>query len=149
MSGICREYRVPPACITIEVTESISAMNGEQLQQLIQELGERGFSISLDDFGSQFSNLSILSELDFDEVKFDRSLVSSLEESRKSRVILKNCIDLCHDLEGTHALAEGIETEGQLELLNRFHCDYGQGYYFSKPLPKEGVEAILEQGTCQ
>ena len=149
ISKVCLENRVPPTAITIEVTESISTMDGERLKQLLQEINERGFSISLDDFGSQFSNLSILSEMDFDEVKFDRSLVSALEESRKSRVILKNCIDLCHDLEETHTLAEGIETEGQLELLNKFHCDYGQGYYFSRPLPKEAFEAILEQGSCQ
>lgn len=137
MARICRRHSVPTSAITIEVTESISKMDHEQLKQLIQTINGAGFTISLDDFGSQYSNLAILSAMDFDEIKFDRSLVKALEHNRKSQVVMANSVRMCHDLEGTSSLAEGIETKGQLDLLLDYKCDYGQGYYFSKPLPVE------------
>ena len=143
LSEICAEAGVSPASITIEVTESIGKMDHEHLKDLIQTLKTVGFHVSLDDFGSEYSNLAILAALDFDEVKFDRSLVSSLEENAKSRVVIKSAMNLCRELEGTSSLAEGIETRGQLELLTHYQCDYGQGYYFSRPLPLDQFNAFL------
>lgn len=143
---ICAGCGVSPASIAIEVTESIGKMDNEQLKALFEKLKAAGFSISLDDFGSQYSNLAILAMMDFDEVKFDRSLVSSLEENRKSRLVIESGLGLCRGLGKTASLAEGIETEGQLELLKSFGCDYGQGYYFSRPVPPEAFNAYLH--TC-
>ena len=142
--NICAAYQVPPAAIVIEVTESIGKMDADQLHRLIERLKEVGFSISLDDFGSEYSNLAILASMDFDEIKMDRSLVSSLEENRKSRLVIETSLQLCHAMEGTASLAEGIETEGQLELLKSYQCDFGQGYYFSRPLPEEQFEQYLQ-----
>ncbi|MBQ2698073.1 MAG: sensor domain-containing phosphodiesterase [Clostridia bacterium] len=144
VSAICEEERVPTSCITIEVTESIGKMDGEYLKQLIDRLRAAGFSISLDDFGSQYSNLAILAELDFDEVKFDRSLINSLEQNKKSRLVIESGLGLCRAMEGTTSLAEGIETQGQLDLLASFRCDYGQGYYFSRPVPLCQFEEYLQ-----
>ena len=135
ISGICAEEEVPPSSVTIEVTESIGKMDSEYLKDLICKLKEAGFSISLDDFGSQYSNLAILAAMDFDEIKFDRSLVNTLEENEKSRVVMKNGLGLCRELKETTSLAEGIETQGQLDLLASYHCNYGQGYLFSRPIP--------------
>ena len=103
-------------------------------------LGE-GFSISLDDFGSQYSNLSILTMLEFNEIKFDKSLVEELGSNIKSRVVMKNAMQICRELPKTCSLAEGIETIEQLELLRQYQCEYGQGYYFAKPMK---VEAFLD-----
>ena len=106
-----------------------------------------GFSISLDDFGSQYSNLAILAAMDFDEIKFDRSLVSTLEENKKGRLVIESGLSLCRAMDGTSSLAEGIETKGQLDLLASYQCDYGQGYYFSRPLPVDQFDAFLQKNT--
>lgn len=146
MRKICEQNHVPPSHITIEVTESISKMDQKQLQELLRSINEIGFTVSLDDFGSQYSNLSILSLMDFDEIKFDRSLVDKLEENQKSRVVMENSIKMCHGLKNVSTLAEGIETAGQLALLKSYQCDYGQGYFFSKPVPPEEFRRLLETG---
>ena len=145
IGGICDEYGVPYSLITIEVTESISKMNANYLHKLIHELKQKGFNISLDDFGSQYSNLAILSAMDFDEIKFDRELVSSLETNEKSRLVIENCLQMCHVMEGTQSLAEGIETKGQLDVLTSCRCKYGQGFYFAKPLPVEEFEVFMQE----
>lgn len=143
MIQTCNRHQVPTSAITVEVTESISKMDQKQLTELMETIRNAGFSLSLDDFGSQFSNLSILSAMDFDELKFDRSLVMTLEENKKSQVVMEHSIQMCHNLKHTHSLAEGIETEGQLKLLQDYQCNYGQGYYFSKPLPPKEFESLL------
>ena len=145
ISKTCAEANVPPSSITIEVTESISKMNHEQFHKLTEQLKAAGFSISLDDFGSKYSNLAILSSMDFDEVKFDRSLISTLEENRKSRLVIESGLRLCRSIGETSSLAEGIETKGQLDLLQEYQCDYGQGYYFASPMPLDQFDAFLRE----
>lgn len=140
---ICQQHEVSPSRITIEVTESISKMDHDLLKDLIQSINNAGFTISLDDFGSQYSNLAILAAMDFDEIKFDKSLVDALEHNQKSRVVMQNSVRMCRDLEGTSSLAEGIETKGQLDLLVDYQCDFGQGYYFSRPVPPEEFSDLL------
>ena len=143
---ICSRYRTPTASITIEVTESISKMDHVQLRALVHDLTKAGFTISLDDFGSKYSNLSILTALDFNEIKFDKTLVDELEQNQKSRVVMQNSIHICKDLQNTHSIAEGIETRGQLDLLADYACDYGQGFYFSRPLTLEQfTDLLMEQ----
>lgn len=145
ISDICAEKGVAPSSIMIEVTESVSKIEYERLMALIGELKAAGFSISLDDFGSEYSNLSILSAVEFEEIKFDKTLVSSLEQNPKSRVVMENAIRMCHGMGATSTLAEGIETRGQLELLLEYHCDWGQGYYFSRPVPPEQFRELLKR----
>lgn len=149
IKAVCDEFSVPPRNITIEVTESISKMDHEQLQNLVSEINREGFSISLDDFGSKYSNLAILTALKFDEIKFDKSLVDDLEKNRNSRIVMKNSIQMCQDLEDTHSLAEGIETQGQLDLLTDYDCDLGQGFYFSKPLSMEEFGELLRKNAAE
>ena len=134
LKQICREYGVPAQQLTVEVTESISKMEAGQLFILMRQLRAEGFSIALDDFGSQYSNLSILTTLEFNEIKFDKSLVKELGSNAKSRVVMKNAMQICRELPQTRSLAEGIETKRQLELLRQYQCEYGQGYYFAMPM---------------
>lgn len=111
------------------------------MNQIVAE----GFSVSLDDFGSKYSNLSILATLEFSEIKFDKSLVDKLNIDAKSRIIMKNTMQICRELPMTHSLAEGIETAEQLDLLHQYHCDYGQGYYFARPMSSEAFFDLLKK----
>lgn len=142
---ICQNHDVLPEKIMIEVTESNGKMNHQQLAELIRSFTAEGFSISLDDFGSEYSNLSILTDIGFNEVKFDKSLVNELETSDKKRIIIKYAMKICSELPDTRSLAEGIETPEQLELLRQYHCDCGQGYYFGRPMPREDFYKILKE----
>ena len=142
---ICRKYEVPAEKITIEVTESISKLDPQQLIDLMNQIVAEGFSVSLDDFGSKYSNLSILTTLDFNEIKFDKSLVDKLSSEATSRIVMKNTMQICRELPMTRSLAEGIETVEQLDLLHQYHCDYGQGYYFAKPMSAESFLALLKK----
>lgn len=142
---ICQEYGVPAEKITIEVTESISKMETQQLIDLMDQIAAEGFSISLDDFGSKYSNLSILTTLEFNEIKFDKSLVDRLSIDAKSRIVMKNTMQICQELPMTRSLAEGIETVEQLDLLHQYHCDYGQGYYFARPMSSEAFFKLIKK----
>ena len=94
---------------------------------------------------SDTANMAILSSVEFDEIKFDRSLVSALEENEKSRMVMETTLQLCRAMGKTISLAEGIETAGQLEILKQYQCRCGQGYYFSRPLPQEQFEDFLKE----
>ena len=140
MAAICKRYDIPTSYIDIEVTESIGQMDGQQLQSLTEALSEAGFSLSLDDFGSQYSNLSMLTTLDFDYLKLDKSLIDHIEENPRSRAVARRTVELCGDLPKMRSVAEGIENQRQLEILQRFRCDCGQGYLFAKPMPISDFE---------
>lgn len=142
---ICRETGVSKEKLTIEVTESISKMEPQQLIKLMKQLTEEGFTISLDDFGSKYSNLSILTTLEFHEIKFDKSLVEELESNPKSRIVMKNAMQICRELPKTRSLAEGIAVREQMELLREYECDCGQGYYFAKPMKAEAFLELLQK----
>ncbi len=144
MLRICRKYRIPPKWITIEVTESIGSMDTVALKDLIRNIKKAGFSVSLDDFGSQYSNLSLLSSIDFDELKFDKSMVDNIAVNEKSQVIMRYAIDMGLSLNDTISVAEGIETPEQLKLLLQMNCKYGQGYLFSKPIPIEEFRNLIQ-----
>ena len=135
VSRICLHYRIPPQQIDIEITESSSRMDIQALAMLIKQLRDIGFSVSLDDFGARYSNLAILTKIDFDNIKLDKSLVDSIVTNEKAHAIVGHTISMGKSLNHTHSVAEGIETDEQLHLLSQLDCDVGQGYYFSRPHP--------------
>ncbi|MBU3877086.1 EAL domain-containing protein [Faecalicatena sp. AGMB00832] len=130
-------YGVPSELLVIEVTESISQMEPRALRSLMDDFEKYGFVVSLDDYGYQYSNLAILINMNFVELKLDKSLVDDLAENPKARIVVENSIDMCRRLNQVISTAEGIENEEQLSILKEFHCNVGQGYFFSEPLPKE------------
>lgn len=132
--SVCEEYHVPPTWLKIEVTEGIGTMETDELTRLVSELQAVGFGISLDDFGTRYSNLSILTTIDFDEIKLDKSLIDFISENRKSRITAQHIIDMCAELEIRPSVAEGIETQDQLEVLRALNCDLGQGFFFDRPM---------------
>lgn len=131
---VCCKYDVEPSKICIEITESSSKIQLEELSRLAGEIIEAGFKISLDDYGTKYSNLAILSAIDFNEIKLDKSLIDGLETNEKSQVLVRYVIQMCRTLNQMIPIAEGIETQGQIEILKDLGCNFGQGYYFSKPV---------------
>lgn len=132
--NVCRKYDVDPSQICIEITESSSKIRLEELSRKAEEFIGAGFKISLDDYGTKYSNLAILSAIDFNEIKLDKSLIDGLEKNEKSQVLVRYVIQMCRTLNQMIPIAEGIETEGQINILKNLGCDFGQGYYFSKPI---------------
>ncbi|PWJ31461.1 diguanylate cyclase (GGDEF)-like protein [Faecalicatena orotica] len=137
LAEIRERYEVPPELLVIEVTESVSQMEPRALKGLMEDFEKYKFVVSLDDYGYQYSNLAILINMNFVELKLDKSLVDDLKSNPKARIVVENSIDMCRRLNQVISTAEGIENEDQLNILKEFHCDVGQGYFFSEPLPRE------------
>ncbi len=137
MKAICDSYSVDPSQIVIEITETINAMDDESLIVILQDLKSCGFSVSLDDFGTGFSNLETLLLFDFDELKIDKTLIDSVTENEKAHILIRSTLFLCKNSGSLTSIAEGIETKEQYETLCQLGCTKGQGYYFDKPLPIE------------
>lgn len=139
--AICKRYNIDASRITVEITETSSIFKNRDLAELIGLLKGAGFSVSLDDYGSEYSNISTLSNVGFDEIKLDRSIVSELQYNEKARTIVTHTVAMIRDLKVFKLVAEGIETSFELDMLKEFGCDYGQGYLFSRPIP---VESFLQ-----
>lgn len=134
MEKIIGQYCVNRKYVEIEITESMADMGKSILYQAALELYDAGFHISLDDFGTKYTNLSILADIDFSMLKLDKSLIGELLEQNNNQIILKNIIDMCQDL-GIDVIAEGVENQGQEAVLRKLKCKMGQGYLYGKPMP--------------
>lgn len=134
MEKIISRYDIPRKCIEVEITESIADIGKSILYQVARELYDAGFNISLDDFGTKYTNLSILAEIDVNMLKLDKSLIETLVNQTNNQIILKNIICMCRDL-GIDVIAEGVETQDQAKILQNLKCKLGQGYLYGKPMP--------------
>ena len=128
----------------LEVTESAYTDNGGQVLDVIARLRDMGFEIEMDDFGSGYSSLNMLSDMPIDVLKMDMKLIRNIETSETDRRLVNLILDIARYLKAS-VVAEGVETEGQLEILRREGCDLVQGYYFSRPLPPEEFETLIER----
>jgi EAL domain-containing protein (putative c-di-GMP-specific phosphodiesterase class I) len=137
-----RDAKLNPACIRLEITESVVMGNAIAAVEMLKQLKSIGVQLSIDDFGTGYSSLSYLHRFPFDLLKIDRSFVSRMGNDRDSRGIVKTIIKLANEL-GKKVVAEGVETEEHKTLLAELCCDYGQGYLFSKPLDAEKMEEFL------
>lgn len=137
LTEICEQYQILPSEINLEITESIGDMKIQELRELLHRLHQKGFPISLDDFGAKYSNLALLASLEFNEVKLDQSLIKNLEENTKSQLITSHAIQMLKELNLPVAVAEGVETLTQKELLESLGCTAGQGFFFDEALPIE------------
>ena len=124
---------IDPNWLVIELTETAVMENMAEAAQILSELKKMGISIALDDFGTGYSSLSVLSTLPIDKIKIDQSFVRKIETDHVSRAVIDAVIALAKSLD-LEIVAEGIETEGALRYLQERGCQYGQGYYFSRPL---------------
>jgi diguanylate cyclase (GGDEF)-like protein len=133
-----------PKSLQLEITESILMQNDPGTHRNLAELHEMGFGIAVDDFGVGYSSLGYLKNFDVDVLKLDQSFLSDLEDPR-SEALLRGAINLGRSLEVT-VIAEGIETERQLEIVRNAGCHQGQGYLLGMPLPEREVTNLILSG---
>ena len=133
---------IAPSTLKLEITESAAMEYPEHTINMLNRLKQVGVQLSIDDFGTGYSSLSYLHRLPFDTLKIDRSFVYSVGESGENSEILQTIISLAKNLK-KKVIAEGIETEAQLSLLQNLGCDYGQGYLLARPQNKKSIEQAL------
>jgi diguanylate cyclase (GGDEF)-like protein/PAS domain S-box-containing protein len=133
-----------PEHLELEVTESSVIRNLDLAITTIQRLRDRGFNVSMDDFGTGYSSLSYLVKLPINILKIDRAFVTDLPTSANSRSVARAIVAMAHDM-GMKVVAEGVETEEQLNFLDEIGCDEVQGYYFSPPIPKDKFLNLLKE----
>jgi EAL domain-containing protein (putative c-di-GMP-specific phosphodiesterase class I) len=136
--------QLPPASLKLEITESTAMENAEHTISILKQLKKIGVRLSIDDFGTGYSSLSYLHRLPFDTLKIDRSFVNAVGANGENSEILQTIISLAKNLK-MKVIAEGIETEPQLAVLQNLGCDYGQGYLLAKPKPAAEAEHLLYQ----
>ncbi len=134
--------RLSPESLKLEITESVAMENADHTINVLNRLKQLGVKLSIDDFGTGYSSLSILHRLPFDSLKIDRSFVMMVGENGENSEILQTIISLAKNLK-MRVIAEGIETETQLNLLQNLGCDYGQGYLLARPQNVEAAEKLL------
>lgn len=139
---IIQETQLDPHYVQLEITESIAIKETHYVVETLNKLKEIGVSIAIDDFGTEYSSLSRLKQLPIDQIKIDMQFVQGIESNNKDKAITMIIINLAKSL-GMHVLAEGVETEAQLDFLHQKLCDSVQGYYYYKPLPAASIGKIL------
>jgi len=140
-----RETGLAPEMLELEITESISMANPDQSVPLMRRLKDTGVSLSIDDFGTGFSNLSYLKRFPVDRLKIDLSFIREITTDPGSLAISEAIITMSHRL-NLEVVAEGVETAGQLKLLRERRCDMVQGYNFSPPVTAEAFAGLLREG---
>ena len=136
---LCLQHQVPSQRIDIELTES-SYMDGHHPQ--LDRLREAGFRLSIDDFGTGFSNLGYLSRFVPQQLKIDKSFIDSVTHSERKHALVESMVGLAKN-QGIEVVAEGVETEMQAHILKHMGVDIGQGYLFSRPVAAEKIEFLL------
>jgi EAL domain-containing protein (putative c-di-GMP-specific phosphodiesterase class I) len=132
--------------LKLEITESNIMVNAEVASQIIEQLKSREIELIVDDFGTGYSSLSYLHRLPIDTLKIDRSFVSRIGKNGENTEILRTIISLARNL-NVNAIAEGIETQEQLEQLKSLGCEFGQGFLFSRPVEAKEARKLLATGV--
>jgi len=140
------ETEIDPSLLKLEITESAVMENAQQAISILNEVRETGVRISIDDFGTGYSSLSYLHRFPIDQLKVDRSFVSTMEDGSGNGEIVRTVIAMASAL-NLDVVAEGIESIHQLHQLRILGCEYGQGYLFSRPLPAQEVYRLLDDNT--
>jgi len=140
---ILEETQLDPKWLELEVTESVFA-NIEDAPRILKKIRDIGVHVSIDDFGTGYSSFNYIKHLPVDTLKIDSSFIRDIHENDESKAIVRAVLTLADTL-GMEVLAEGIELDEQLKILNKNGCKLGQGYLFSKPLSKENFERYIEE----
>jgi diguanylate cyclase (GGDEF)-like protein/PAS domain S-box-containing protein len=139
---ILAETKLAGSVLKLEITEGTLLDQSNQTLTVLQEIQARQIELSIDDFGTGYSSLSYLHRFPIDTIKIDRSFIMSMDEDKENLEIVKTIITLAKSL-NMEAIAEGVETQPQLTLLQQLGCEFGQGYFFAKPLGTDAAEAFL------
>lgn len=143
LEAIAAKYGIPTEELELEITESTFIKDSVELVDVVIRLKERGFVVSIDDFGSGFSALHLLKDLPVDIIKIDRGFLQDSTTNVRGRKIIRNIIGLCKDLK-LDVVTEGIETKEQVDFITSCGCQIAQGFYYSKPLPLKEFEEYVD-----
>lgn len=149
LCAVLERYRIPGDLITLEILEGLAAGNIDELNEKIDQLKEKGFRISMDDFGSGYSSFNTLGKLHIDELKMDRVFLSAItgKEDERQKIIMAQVVDLAKKLR-ISTVAEGVETKENETLIRTLGCGYGQGYYYSRPIDEDEFDRkYMEKGN--
>lgn len=138
ISGIAAKYGIPPGIITLEILEQLALENATEVNKKISLLRQKGFLVSMDDFGSGYSSFSAIGNLCIDELKLDRAflLEATAKENWRTKIVIDQIVRMARRLH-LSVVAEGVETQEDEILVKTLGCDYGQGYYYCRPIPAE------------
>ncbi|HEX7177127.1 MAG TPA: EAL domain-containing protein [Pyrinomonadaceae bacterium] len=142
VDNILKRTSLNPRSLKLEITESAVMDNIDKTTEMLKQLRQLGVQLSIDDFGTGYSSLSYLHRFPIDTLKIDRSFVTRMVDNSENTEIVRTIVMLAQTL-GMDVVAEGVETKEQLALLRQLGCEYGQGYYFSKPVTAAEAERII------
>ena len=143
---VLRETQVDPAALKLEITETVTMDNAERTIRVVNGLKNLGVRLSIDDFGTGYSSLSYLHRFPMDTLKIDRSFVQNLPSNPENFEIVRTIVSLARNL-GMDVVAEGAETAEEIEQLKALECDFGQGYFFSKPVDSGQADNLLRKAA--
>jgi diguanylate cyclase (GGDEF)-like protein/PAS domain S-box-containing protein len=144
IGNLLKELALPPETLKLEITESTVMGDPSAAVDMLLQMKALGIRLAIDDFGTGYSSLSYLHRFPLDTLKIDRSFISSMCDNGDGMEIARTIMPLANNLR-LDVIAEGVETAEQVAMLKKLHCKYAQGYYFSKPLAAEQVEALLAE----
>jgi EAL domain-containing protein (putative c-di-GMP-specific phosphodiesterase class I) len=152
VTDLVRSQNLEPRHVILEVTESAAAAEVGRALENLARLRMKGFGLSIDDYGTGYSSMQQLTRIAFTELKIDRSFVANAARQESVRVILQSSLDMARKL-GIHAVAEGVETQADYDLLRRLGCDLAQGYFVARPMDAEAYlrwvrDAQKTKSTC-
>ncbi len=133
---------IEPKMLVLELTESMLLKNPEEVQGVMHKLNGLGVQLAIDDFGTGYSSLSYLANLPIGQLKVDRAFIRDLESAPNNEIIVSTIISMAHSL-GMEVVAEGAETQDQLDFLVTYHCDLIQGYFYSRPVPLAEFKSLV------
>ena len=142
--NIIDKYKIPHGLIDFEITESTADNSSENLDKIMDEFNKKGIDFSLDDYGTGYSNQSNLMRYPYSIVKIDKSLVWACDSNPKAFISLKHTIAMIKDLD-MKVLAEGVETQHHIDLLEKIGCEFLQGYFYSRPLPITELMDVIKE----
>jgi len=145
--AILSETELPAQYLELEITESVLMKYSESTASILHTLREKGVRISIDDFGTGYSSLSYLRKFPLDSLKIDQSFVHRIGETDNQKAIVNAIISMGHCL-NLRVIAEGVETEKDMDFLKESGCDEAQGFYFSRPLPPEQLVPLLSANAA-
>lgn len=142
--SILRRFDLPAESLMFEITETVDPHNRDQFNTLLAEFRQAGIDVAIGNFGTGVSSLSYLQQINVREIKLDRTFISGIVENIQLRAVVRALIHLAHAL-NFRVVAEGVETEGQRQMLVKMGCDQQQGYLFARPVPEEKLMCLIRQ----
>ena len=143
VKALLSRYNIPPKYLEFELTETVFTDKVDDTVTLMSRLRELGVNVSMDDFGSGYSSLNVLTKLPLDVLKLDKEFLDDFDTDSDEKLIIPSIIDMAKKLNLT-VVCEGVETSEQVNFLREVGCDFAQGYFYSKPIPQDRFDELLE-----